>query len=138
MRGSRFIGRVSSQRAGVTRGVSVSSGKGDPRSDGRMIDNEADGSMSFLLHQPGARRVELVGAFDNWHEQRVPMSRGVDGRWRPRIHPGLGEYLFRCRVDDERWVLDESSHGTFVTAAGKEKRRVWCPPPHQDPDRLAA
>jgi 1,4-alpha-glucan branching enzyme len=103
-----------------------------------MIDIEADGSMFFSLHQPGATRVELVGAFDAWYEQRIRMRLGVDGRWHARIHPGPGEYLFRYLVDGRRWVLDEASHGTLVTASGDEKSRVWCPPPRQDPDSLAA
>jgi 1,4-alpha-glucan branching enzyme len=103
-----------------------------------MVSIEADGTIVFALHQPRARCVEVVGAFDGWHEKRLPMQRGDDGVWRLSLDPGPGTYLFRYLVDGRRWRLDPAAHGTCRSADGRCKSRVWRPPLRLDPDALAA
>jgi 1,4-alpha-glucan branching enzyme len=103
-----------------------------------MVGIELDGRIVFTLHDLGAERVEVVGAFDGWGEQRLPMEPTGDGWWRLAIDPGPGSYLFRYLVDGTRWVLDGTAHGTCQAADGTVKSRLWRPPLRQDPDSLAA
>ncbi len=112
---------------------------GDKEIEGRqMITIKADGTLVFTIHLPQARRVDLVGTFDGWHESRRSMLREYDGTWELAVDPGPGEYLFRYLVDDETWLLDSTAHGTCMTKKGSEMSRVWLPPLGQDPDSLAA
>lgn len=103
-----------------------------------MVSIEADGTIAFAIHEPRARRVELVGAFDGWHERRLPMRLGEDGVWRLRFDPGPGASLFRYLVDGRRWRLDPAAHGTCRGVDGRCKSRLWRPPLRLDPDALAA
>ena len=103
-----------------------------------MVSVEANGTIVFTTRQPKAEQVELVGAFDSWHEKRLPMQRGEDGLWRLTVNLGSGEHLFRYLLNGCRWVLDESAHGIRIAADGSERSRVWCPPLALDPDNLAA
>ncbi len=103
-----------------------------------MITLEWNGQIVFVFAAPEAQQVEVVGAFDGFDEQTVPMTRGDDGLWRAAVCPGPGSYLFRYRVDGNRWEIDEEAHGISEGADGTCKSRVWCPPLRLDPDSLAA
>jgi 1,4-alpha-glucan branching enzyme len=103
-----------------------------------MVNIEVDGTITFVLHEPRAGRVEVVGAFDGWHERHLPMQRGDDGEWRVRFDPGPGAYLFRYLVDGRRWRLDAQAHGVCRGVDGRCKSRVYRPPLRLDPDALAA
>ena len=103
-----------------------------------MVSIEADGTIVFSIRQPEARTVELVGAFDGWHERRLSMRRRNDGPWHLAIDPGPGAYLFRYLVDSTQWIVDEDAHGSCIVADGSVKSRVWRPPLRLDPDSLAA
>ena len=83
-------------------------------------------------------QVEVVGAFEGWHERRFPMRRGEDGLWRLSLDPGGGVCLFRYLIDGQHWLLDDAAHGTCIAADGSVKSRVWGPPSRQDPDTIAA
>ena len=93
-----------------------------------MVTLDADGWISFSVHRPDAREVELVGAFSSWHEEAIPMSPAEDGWWRVRVAPGPGEYLFRYRIDGAAWSVDDHAHGARVDINGVQKSRVWYPP----------
>ncbi|MCL4210341.1 MAG: hypothetical protein HRU76_06500 [Phycisphaeraceae bacterium] len=103
-----------------------------------MVRIESSGDVTFELHDPGARQVLLVGAFDSWHEQRLPMRRDERGTWRLTVQAGPGCHLFRYLIDGRRWRLDEAAHGVHRTADGQVKSRCWRPPLTQDPDAIAA
>lgn len=103
-----------------------------------MIRIEPDGAMTFELHDPKAHTVHLVGAFDAWHEQRLPMCRDERGTWRMTLRPGPGCHLFRYLIDGRRWRLDGAAHGVHRTSDGRLMSRCWQPPCSQDPDAIAA
>ena len=103
-----------------------------------MITLDADGRVTFTLDAPEANRVELVGAFDGWDERRIDMDRAQDGRWICTLMVRPGSYLFRYLIDGDRWIVDESAHGTQISQDGTLKSRVWLPPLEQDPDSIAA
>lgn len=103
-----------------------------------MVHIEADGRLILAIDLPGAAKVEVVGTFTGWHEQRLPMSIDKNGRWCLELTPATGEVLFRYLVDDAYWLLDGTAHGTRTTATGEEMSRVWMPPTRIEPDSIAA
>ncbi|TVQ54896.1 MAG: hypothetical protein EA377_04585 [Phycisphaerales bacterium] len=103
-----------------------------------MLEIDDGGVLTFLICIPGARRVDVVGVFSGWHEQRFPMERVNDECWRLSLRPGPGEHQFRYLVNEEIWLLDATSHGTRTNAEGIEVCRVWMPPAQITPDSIAA
>lgn len=103
-----------------------------------MLSVEHDGRLTLTIHLPGAKRVEVLGTFNGWHEERYPMTEIGSGRWQLELTPGGGEFLFRYLIDDSYYVLDSQAHGTRRSAAGHEMSRVWMPPPFLTPDAIAA
>lgn len=103
-----------------------------------MILIEHDGTVTFRVRLPGATSVELVGAFDGWHEQRIPMELDADGCWHLTLTLCAGEHLYRYLIDGCYWILDAVAHGTRTTADGIEMSRVWVPPAAISPDSIAA
>lgn len=103
-----------------------------------MVHIESDGRLILTIDLPEAMSVQVVGTFTGWHEQRLPMTRDQDGRWRIELTPASGHVLFRYLVDDKYWLLDGSAHGTHTNATGEEMSRVWVPPTRIDPDTIAA
>ncbi|MCZ6836682.1 MAG: glycogen-binding domain-containing protein [Planctomycetota bacterium] len=92
-----------------------------------MIEITEKGAIAFELRAESASVVELVGDFDGWDEQSRPMHRESDSVWRLVLDPGPGVYLFRYRIDDHQWRLDDASHGIITTWDGIVKSRVFRP-----------
>lgn len=103
-----------------------------------VVTIETDSVVTFSQHIPDADRVELVGAFNGWFEQVLPMERDENGVWSVDVQLPGGTYLFRYRVNGEHWRLDDAAHGECTAGDGARKSRVWIPPLRQDPDALAA
>lgn len=103
-----------------------------------MVTLDPAHGLSFTVDAPEASSVEIVGFFHSWHEQRVPMHRGPDGRWRLQLDPGYGYLLFRYCIDGQHWQLEPADHGRYVGFDGIERSRIYCPPASLDPDAMAA
>lgn len=103
-----------------------------------MIRYNDDGSVHFRVRFPDATTVQLVGAFEGWHERHYPMQRDSDGLWTMTLDIGPGEYLFRYVVDESSWHLDDAAHGEVKTPDGHLKSRLYRPPLRLEPDGLAA
>ena len=59
----------------------------------------------FVLYQPDAGQVELVGSFTGW--QRTPMIPiGDSGYWELRLNLPYGEHRFAYILDGSRQVVD--------------------------------
>jgi 1,4-alpha-glucan branching enzyme len=93
-----------------------------------MVTLEQDGRLVFRAYAPDATKVEVVGAFNGWGEQRLPMAPGFGGVWQLELTPGPGEYLFRYLIDGLRWAVDDDAHGSRTSVHGVLKSRVWVPP----------
>jgi hypothetical protein len=67
-------------------------------------------SVTFEIHAPGARQVELVGNFTNWTRGEIILS-GPDetGHFTAelKLEPGRYEYLFL--VDGKTWITDPNA-----------------------------
>lgn len=92
-----------------------------------MVTLRVDGAIEFEIDVPEAETVEIVGRFDGWHEQAYPMYRASTGQWRCVLDPGAGAYLFRYRIDGERYRTDDRAHGVVRSHNGAVYSRVWRP-----------
>jgi 1,4-alpha-glucan branching enzyme len=56
--------------------------------------------VRFAVAAPDARRVSLVGDFDGWNPNAVPMRRGADGHtWIVDVHLAPGRHVFAYSID---------------------------------------
>jgi len=121
--------------------------KGDER---RLYDKlgaqlrEVDGvaGTGFAVWAPNARRVSVVGDFNQWDGRRHPMRLlGVSGVWEIFI-PGVGEgahYKFEIENAHSQVVLKTDPLGFFFEIAPKNASIVWNTRKHEwtDADWLA-
>ena len=92
----------------------------------RTIDGVA--GTSFSVWAPNARRVSVVGAFNNWDGRYHPMrSLGASGVWELFV-PGLGEgtlYKFELHDANGAVVLKTDPFGFLFEPAPKTAAVVW-------------
>ncbi len=55
-----------------------------------------------------ARRVYLVGEFNGWDVNSLPMTRGKDGVWTRQLRVMPGDYGYKFVVDNE-WIIDPAN-----------------------------
>ena len=70
--------------------------------------------VRFVLVEPGARRVALVGDFNGWAADATPLATaGTGGVWTVSVPltPGRHEYAFV--VDGARWITDPTAPRTL-------------------------
>ena len=65
---------------------------------------------AFFCHAPEAKRVSIVGDFNNWNPNATPMIRQPDGRWTASLELKHGFHHYVFLVDGER-VLDPNATG---------------------------
>lgn len=82
-----------------------------------MVTQELDGSVEFRFYRPFAGHAALVGEFNGWDRQSMPMTRGADGWWRYRLRLPDGCYQFRYFCDGE-WFNDHAAFGIEHTPLG--------------------
>ena len=102
-------------RAGETTGAplrpaasarATSSNTGPAQFASTAAGDEAPVAMPFALRRPEARRVALVGDFDEWSPTAVPMTRGPDGTWTTTVPLTPGRHAYAFVVDDSVWTPD--------------------------------
>ncbi len=76
------------------------------------IDN---GRLVFVYHDDLAHSVSLAGDFNDWRQQRTPLSKDKSGLWLADIPaPSPGSYRYKFVVDGHRW-LEDPSNGVKVS-----------------------
>lgn len=71
------------------------------------VDN---GRLVFVYHDDLAHSVSLAGDFNDWAQQRTPLSKDKSGLWLTEIPaPGPGSYRYKFVVDGHRWLEDPSN-----------------------------
>jgi 1,4-alpha-glucan branching enzyme len=73
--------------------------------------------IQFRFFRPQAAAVQLVGDFNGWGRQELPMSRSADGYWTATLHLSGGTYRFRYRADGE-WFTDYAAFGVECEPSG--------------------
>jgi len=85
------------------------------------------GEMTFIYNcLPGAKRVFLVGDFNEWSPEDKRMSRHKDGTFRARVSLAAGNYQYKFLADG-RWVNDPDAHGQVTNAFGTTNSVVHVP-----------
>lgn len=69
-----------------------------------------DNCAAFRFYRPHARSVYLVGDFNEWHQQELPMKPSDDGHWQATLRLEPGSYRFRYQADGE-WFADYAAFG---------------------------
>jgi hypothetical protein len=65
--------------------------------------------VRFVLREPGAQRVSLVGDFNGWSRDATPLEASADAAtWTLTMPLAPGRYEYAFVVDGERWVADPS------------------------------
>jgi hypothetical protein len=66
-------------------------------------------SHQFVLSVRGAKRVSVVGDFNEWNRASAPMARSADGTlWSTTIPVLPGRHMYGYIVDDSLFMLDPS------------------------------
>lgn len=66
--------------------------------------------VRFVIREPGAQRVSLVGDFNGWSHGAAPLEASIDGAvWTLTLPLAPGRYEYAFVVDGERWVADPSA-----------------------------
>lgn len=95
--------------------LSVGLGPGPARED------SGTAAVTFEIHAPDAREVELVGSFNGWRPGEIVL-RGPDatGHWTAtvRLPEGRHEYLYL--VDGSEWVTDPRARARRPDGFGRE------------------
>ena len=70
----------------------------------------------------GAKKVALVGEFNNWDASQTPMRKLKDGSFTKTVELSVGEdYEFRYLLDGEKWINDEGADKYVPTGVSYEE-----------------
>ncbi len=67
--------------------------------------NKGKRRIKFQLHAKEAKRVSLLGDFNNWDPDRHPMNKKPDDLWEKTVMLAPGRYEYKFQVDG-KWRLD--------------------------------
>ncbi len=66
--------------------------------------------FQFVLVEPGAARVSLVGDFNDWDATRTPMHRAQGASlWSAVLQLEPGRYRYAFLIDGRRWLADPTA-----------------------------
>ena len=69
-----------------------------------------ENTVEFRFFRPNALMVFLVGDFNHWREEALPMARKADGYWSAQLRLREGEFRFRYLADG-LWFTDYGAFG---------------------------
>ena len=81
--------------------------------------------VSFVLSDVSARKVFLVGDFNDWDKTQHPMKK-TKNNWKAEIKLPFGEYKFKYLADGN-WMNDPSAHKYVPNVYGGEDSVVVVP-----------
>lgn len=62
-------------------------------------------TVTFYCHAPNAKKVSLVGTFNDWDPEADPMERNSKGEWCVVLDLEPGDYEYQAVVDG-RWLSE--------------------------------
>ena len=89
-----------------------------------------DGVVEFRFYRPDVREVNVVGCFNGWRKDALPMSAQGDGWWRAETRLQGGDYRFRYLADGV-WYPDYASNGIEVGKTGWDSL-LFVPKTHRE------
>jgi 1,4-alpha-glucan branching enzyme len=75
--------------------------------------------INFTFFAPNAKRVSVIGEFNNWEPNAHPMKRQPDGGWHAQVPLSHGHHQYLFLVDG-RPTLDPRAHGIGRTAQNEK------------------
>lgn len=75
--------------------------------------------INFMCLAPSAKQVTLVGDFNDWDENAMPMKRHFDGSWQIQITLGHGHHHYAFMVDG-KLTADPRATGMARTECGQK------------------
>ncbi len=75
--------------------------------------------VNFVCTAPGAKRVTLVGDFNDWHPDAMPLKRQVDGTWTGQVTLGHGHHHYQFIIDGKP-ALDPRAQGIARNEANEK------------------
>jgi 1,4-alpha-glucan branching enzyme len=75
--------------------------------------------VNFVCAAPGARKVSLIGDFNNWDPAAHPMQRQPDGAWLLQVALHHGHHHYRFLIDG-RPALDPRANGVARDSKGEK------------------
>ena len=75
--------------------------------------------VNFVCTAPGAKKVTLVGDFNDWHPDAKPLKRQPDGSWTGQIILGHGHHHYQFLVDGKP-TLDPRAQGIARNEANEK------------------
>jgi hypothetical protein len=66
-------------------------------------------TVQFVFRAPSAQRVALVGDFNDWNSDSMPLRPASGGLWTVTIPLAAGRYTYTFVVDGERWMADPAA-----------------------------
>jgi hypothetical protein len=86
---------------------------------------EHEGIVQFVGRFPGAQSVHVVGTFNDWRPESLPLEEvDHDGVWRATVVLPTGTYEYMFVVDGERWVADRLADRVVADDFGRENSIV--------------
>jgi 1,4-alpha-glucan branching enzyme len=65
--------------------------------------------VQFVLVAPDARRVALVGDFNDWDPAATPLRASAGGAWSAAVQLSPGRHRYAFVVDGVRWLADPAA-----------------------------
>ena len=75
--------------------------------------------VQFNLFAPEAKRVSLVGDFNNWDVDNLPMKKADKGTWETSFALPTGKHEYRFCVDGA-WYDDPNAHERVENPYGSQ------------------
>lgn len=81
--------------------------------------SDAGEPVAFLFHAPEASRVALVGSFNGWDDEAMPMEALPGGLWRIEVRVPAGRHAYSFLIDGEHWAHDPQAPRTAEEDFGR-------------------
>jgi len=75
--------------------------------------------IAFKLSAPSAKRVSVVGSFNNWDIKANPAKKDLKGNWAVKLSLKPGKYEYKFFVDGN-WVNDPGCRGCVTNSFGTQ------------------
>lgn len=71
----------------------------------------------FKLYAPSAKRVSLVGSFNNWDTKALSAKKDTKGNWLVKVNLKPGKYEYKFFVDGS-WINDSHCDSCVANTFG--------------------
>lgn len=88
--------------------------------------------IKFVIREPDAEEVALLGDFNHWNAGAHPMKRNADGRWTVSLFLPAGRYEYKLMVDGN-WREASKRQPTVPNAFGTLNNVLIVPAKKESP-----